>query len=150
VVTIAVLLGALIVGRGRFFPAQPNTHTLPSSARTSSSDAAAAPASSGNSPRAASQGGLAAGSGPSDLGRTLERIAVGIHQYREDGSVFGNREGLLPAKPYGYYLEYVHPTPRVRGPGAQRVVIGKNGEVYYSPDHYRTFVRVEQTAYTAP
>nr|EKW6799036.1 hypothetical protein [Pseudomonas aeruginosa] len=31
----------------------------------------------------------------------------------------------LPVKPAGYYTEYVHPTPGVTGPGAQRIVVGK-------------------------
>jgi len=27
------------------------------------------------------------------------------------------------------------------GPGTQRIIIGKGGEYYYSPDHYKTFIR---------
>ncbi len=26
-------------------------------------------------------------------------------------------------------------------PGAERIVTGSNGSIYYSPDHYRTFIR---------
>jgi guanyl-specific ribonuclease Sa len=72
---------------------------------------------------------------------TIERIKAGEKfPHRNDGSVFQNREGLLPKQPQGYYREYVHPTPGVNGPGAQRVIQGQNDELYYSPDHYRTFV----------
>lgn len=72
---------------------------------------------------------------------TIDRIKAGEKfPHRNDGSVFQNREGLLPKQPQGYYREYVHPTPGVNGPGAQRVIQGQNGELYYSPDHYRTFV----------
>jgi ribonuclease T1 len=78
--------------------------------------------------------------GDIDLEPTLERIEQGTHlPFSHDGIVFENRERRLPAKPYGYYHEFVQPTPHERGPGGQRVVMGRNGEVYYSPDHYRTF-----------
>ena len=56
--------------------------------------------------------------------------------------VFENAEGRLPPQPRGYYTETdVWP----RGPGgrgAQRLIFGKGGEVYYTADHYRTFRRV--------
>jgi len=54
--------------------------------------------------------------------------------------VFNNREGLLPKKPAGYYREYVHPTPGIKGTGPERIVTGKAGELYYTPDHYETFI----------
>jgi RHS repeat-associated protein len=74
---------------------------------------------------------------------TLDRIAAGkSFPHRNDGSVFGNREGLLPPQPSGYYREYVHPTVGVSGPGLQRVVRGQGGEVFYTPDHYGTFIRL--------
>ena len=79
-----------------------------------------------------------------DLSATLDRIERGIkHPHRNDGSVFQNRERRLPDKPRNYYREFVHPTPGQRGPGAQRVVIGSAGEVYYTRDHYETFERVD-------
>ncbi len=86
-----------------------------------------------------------------DLAPTLERIERGEkHPHRNDGSVFQNRERRLPAKPRGYYHEYVHPTPSTSGPGAQRVVIGDDRDVWYTPDHYETFQEVEWTFRTAP
>lgn len=60
--------------------------------------------------------------------------------HKNDGSVFQNKEGLLPSQPAGYYREWVHPTPGVNGPGPQRVITGGGGELYYTPDHYRTFI----------
>jgi guanyl-specific ribonuclease Sa len=85
-----------------------------------------------------------ASSVPDDLQNTLDRIDRGeSFPHRNDGSIFRNREGRLPSQPEGYYKEYVHPTPGVNGPGAQRVIIGQGGEVYYTPDHYGTFVRVK-------
>jgi guanyl-specific ribonuclease Sa len=76
-----------------------------------------------------------------DLGPTLDRIKNGVKfPHRNDGTIFKNREGLLPNKPAGYWTEYVHPTPGGKGPGLQRIVIGKNGEIYFTSDHYKTFI----------
>ena len=50
-----------------------------------------------------------------------------------EGEVFENREGRLPDRPLGYY------TIRV-GVGPVRFVFGLGGEIYYSPDHYKTFI----------
>ncbi len=78
---------------------------------------------------------------PPEVYSTLERVRAGqSFPHRNDGSTFQNREGLLPIKPDGYYREWVHPTPGIAGPGQQRVVTGQGGEVYYTPDHYRTFI----------
>ncbi len=78
-----------------------------------------------------------------DLRPAIERIAAGEkHPHRNDGSIFRNFEKILPQKPSGYYREYVVPTMGIHGPGPQRLVIGKEGEIYYTPDHYETFIRV--------
>ncbi|MFM8252376.1 MAG: ribonuclease domain-containing protein [Planctomycetota bacterium] len=78
--------------------------------------------------------------GDVDITATLARIRRGeSFPHRNDGSVFQNREGRLPRKPTGYYTEYVHPTPKLRGPGPQRIILGKEQECYYTADHYRTF-----------
>lgn len=87
--------------------------------------------------------------GDVDLKPTLDRIAAGksFHS-RNDGTVFqnrpppGSRQPLLPKQPAGYYHEYVHPTPGIGGPGPQRVILGGNGEVYYTSDHYASFIRI--------
>ena len=68
----------------------------------------------------------------------------GPYPYDKDGSVFGNREGLLPKKPRGYYREYTVPTPGASNRGARRVVQGREGETYYTRDHYRSFVRLDR------
>ncbi|NNJ24713.1 ribonuclease domain-containing protein [Alienimonas chondri] len=75
-----------------------------------------------------------------DLSATLERIALGKKfPHHNDGSTFGNREGRLPRQPNGYYKEFVHPTKGVSGPGPQRLVIGRGGDIWYTPDHYDSF-----------
>ena len=82
--------------------------------------------------------------GPVDLGPVLERIAAGRrYPHLRDGSVYRNISGALPGRPYGYYKEYVVPTPGFKGPGPRRLVIGGGGEIYYTPDHYETFMEIE-------
>jgi len=83
--------------------------------------------------------------GDIDIRRTLDRIKSGKRlSFPNDGSEFQNRERRLPKQPEGYYKEYVHPTPGLSGPGPQRIVLGKSGETYYTPDHYRTFRRMDE------
>ncbi|UJB15093.1 hemagglutinin repeat-containing protein [Xanthomonas translucens] len=82
--------------------------------------------------------------GTVDLEPTLDRIkSGGSFPHRRDGTKFENRDGDLPAQPDGYYKEYVHPTPGVPGPGPQRIVVGKDGDMYYTPDHYKTFIQIK-------
>ncbi|MBD8733583.1 two-partner secretion domain-containing protein [Pseudomonas sp. CFBP 13710] len=82
--------------------------------------------------------------GTVDLGPTLDRIkSGGSFPHRNDGSIFQNRASDLPQKPAGYYTEYVHPTPGIAGPGPQRIVVGKGGEMYYTADHYKTFIPIK-------
>lgn len=66
----------------------------------------------------------------------------GPFPYRRDGVTFGNRERLLPPAPRGYYREYTVPTPGARDRGARRIVAGREGDLYYSDDHYRSFRRI--------
>ncbi|HQR52673.1 MAG TPA: ribonuclease domain-containing protein [Burkholderiales bacterium] len=80
---------------------------------------------------------------PREARETVALIrADGPFPYRKDGVTFGNRERLLPAAPRGYYREYTVPTPGARDRGARRIVAGRDGELYYSDDHYRTFRRI--------
>lgn len=79
-----------------------------------------------------------------DLKPALERIRRGERDtHRNDGTVYRNLNRKLPQQPNGYYHEYVVPTEGMGGPGPQRLVIGKNGEVYYTWDHYDNFLVVE-------
>jgi ribonuclease T1 len=89
------------------------------------------------------QSGRVAFRGDVDLGPTLARIERGErHPHRNDGGTFRNLEGRLPKRPSGYYTEYVHPTPGLNGPGPQRVVLGRDGEVFYTSDHYQSFKKL--------
>lgn len=83
---------------------------------------------------------------PPEAKQTLRLIEKGgpFPYPEKDGSIFSNRERLLPNKPRGYYQEYTIPTPGRRDRGARRFVTGRQGEIYYTPDHYRTFYRVQK------
>ena len=82
--------------------------------------------------------------GTIDLAPTLDRIERDEeNRHRNDGTSFQNREGRLPRKVAGYYKEYVHPTKGEYGPGPQRIIIGRDGEVWYTPDHYKTFKKIK-------
>lgn len=68
----------------------------------------------------------------------------GPFPHARDGTIFFNREGLLPKAPRAYYREYTVATPGARDRGARRIVAGKSGELYYTQDHYRSFRRIRQ------
>ncbi|WP_314618281.1 ribonuclease domain-containing protein [Streptomyces stackebrandtii] len=104
--------------------------------------AAPAPASTAvASLRAAAVGDICYSDLPSQAHDTLRLIdAGGPFPYRQDGSVFQNREGILPSHSLGYYHEYTVKTPGVSTRGARRIVTGNAvQEDYYTADHYATF-----------
>ncbi len=74
-------------------------------------------------------------------------LAGGPFPYAKDGTVFGNRERLLPAHPRGHYREYTVRTPGARNRGARRLVCGgvpptRPQVCYYTEDHYASFRQV--------
>lgn len=110
----------------------------------SAADAQPLPPLSGRQP---GDPGHARGDGlPPQAHDTLRLIAQGgPFPYRQDGVVFGNREGRLPGHPYGYYHEYTVTTPGAPTRGTRRIITGGTppGEWYYTDDHYRTFRRID-------
>lgn len=75
--------------------------------------------------------------------------AGGPFPYEKDGSVFGNRERVLPPQKRGHYREYTVPTPGLKHRGARRIVCGgqqpRTPEAcYYSADHYASFRLIVQ------
>ena len=89
------------------------------------------------------QGEIAVQKLPNEARQTLALIrSNGPFPYQRDGAVFANREGRLPRQERGYYHEYTVRTPGAKDRGARRIVAGKGGELYYSEDHYRTFMRI--------
>lgn len=73
----------------------------------------------------------------------------GPFPYAKDGTVFGNRERLLPPKRRGHYREYTVKTPGSRNRGARRIVCGGERPTepeacFYTADHYASFARIVQ------
>lgn len=85
--------------------------------------------------------------------------------YNNDGVIHTDPHAGLPVKPAGFYKEYTlivpgretgdGPEPVVvgghtymAGPvlshrGAERLMIGGGSEIYYTPDHYKTFIHLD-------
>jgi ribonuclease T1 len=75
-------------------------------------------------------------------------LAGGPFSYDKDGTVFGNRERLLPRQPRGFYREYTVPTPGLRHRGARRIVCGGKDDrqpetCFYTKDHYQSFMQID-------
>lgn len=82
---------------------------------------------------------------PPEADATLALIKKGgPFPYQRDGVVFNNFERRLPVRKRGYYREYTVRTPGARDRGARRIVAGRNGEFYYTDDHYRSFRRIRE------
>jgi ribonuclease T1 len=87
-----------------------------------------------------------------DLPREGQETFQLIHQggpfpYEKDGTVFGNRERILPRAMRGFYREYTVRTPGVKHRGARRIVCGgqaprKPEACYYTSDHYASFRQI--------
>ena len=75
--------------------------------------------------------------------------AGGPFKYDKDGTVFGNRERILPARNRGFYREYTVKTQGERTRGAKRIVCGgfkptAPDTCYYTDDHYASFRKIAQ------
>lgn len=84
---------------------------------------------------------------PKEARDTLALIrAGGPYPYAKDGTIFSNRERILPKQPRGYYHEYTVKTPGSRDRGARRVICGGKppAACYYTDDHYSTFRLIRQ------
>lgn len=86
---------------------------------------------------------------PAEARETLALIRRGgPFPHAKDGTVFQNREGLLPRRPRGHYTEYTVRTPGARNRGARRIVAGgdpaSTTEFWYTEDHYRSFRRIRE------
>ena len=86
---------------------------------------------------------IKAASLPPEARETIALIKKGgPYPYSRDGATFGNREAMLPKQKWGWYREYTVKTPGTRDRGARRIVAGRDGRLYYTDDHYRSFRRI--------
>ena len=99
-------------------------------------------------PRAASAHAVALADLPAEA-RSVhgDVLAGGPFRHDKDGTVFGNRERLLPSAPRGFYREYTVATPGSRDRGARRLVCGgvratAPDACFYTADHYASFRRI--------
>ncbi|RJQ76113.1 ribonuclease [Pseudonocardiaceae bacterium YIM PH 21723] len=78
---------------------------------------------------------------PSQATDTVNLIKKGgPYPYKQDGTVFGNKEKVLPNCQSGYYHEYTVKTPGSSTRGARRIVTGDGTRLYfYTDDHYESF-----------
>ncbi|HSV70360.1 MAG TPA: ribonuclease [Methylibium sp.] len=87
---------------------------------------------------------------PAEAQQTHRTIrSGGPFPYSKDGTVFGNRERLLPSQTRGHYREYTVPTPGSRDRGARRIVCGGPQPAlpeacWYTDDHYASFRLIAQ------
>ena len=151
------LIAALVLNGGLLMPAQtpepaqvpnPPVVNAPPAQPQQKAPAQPAPASAAlvmKDQRIFALNGNLAFRGDVDLGPVFARIEKGVRDAHDnDGAVFGNFERRLPQKSdRQYYREYVIRTPNLREVGPQRLIIGKRGEAYYTPDHYENFVKVK-------
>ena len=88
-------------------------------------------------------GDIKAAALPAEARETIALIRKGgPFPYPRDGISFGNREKILPPHERGWYREFTVKTPGARDRGARRIVSSRDGTLYYSDDHYRSFKRV--------
>jgi ribonuclease T1 len=70
--------------------------------------------------------------------------AGGPYPYpRNDNVVYQNRNKALPIQKSDFYHEFTVKTPGSPDRGARRLITGQGGELFYTGDHYSTFVLVD-------
>lgn len=97
---------------------------------------------------------VAASELPKEARETLALIRKGgPYPYAKDGSIFSNRERILPKEPRGFYHEFTVKTPHAHNRGARRVICGgalvkQRPQVldtcYYTDDHYASFKKIKE------
>ncbi|WP_407549121.1 ribonuclease [Streptomyces sp. Pv4-95] len=133
------LASALLMGGGAAVAAPPTT--APHAATAHQASAYAAPV------HVNAVGDICYSKLPSQAHDTLDLIEKGgPYPYPQDGTVFDNREGILPQQSSGYYHEFTVVTPGSPDRGARRIVAGeKTDEDYYTADHYESFDLVDRS-----
>lgn len=82
---------------------------------------------------------------PQGAKETLALIrAGGPYKYDQDDKTFQNREGILPGQKRGYYREYTVETPGSGDRGARRIIGGRDGDRYWTTDHYDSFRQIQE------
>jgi guanyl-specific ribonuclease Sa len=143
----AALIGLLVLVLGGWLVKDNLGGSSNSSTAPTASTGAAAPA-QGGAAVPGTDSGLpvkALSALPTQAADTWKLIkAGGPYPYpRNDDVVFENREKRLPGKQSGYYHEYTVKTPGSADRGARRLISGQAHELFYTGDHYSSFVVVD-------
>ena len=81
-----------------------------------------------------------------EIAVTLADIADGTpDRFRADRELYENRGHHLPEHPRGFWRAFTVVTPGERDRGPRRLVVGTDGSVWFTRDHYRSFVRLRVT-----
>ena len=67
-------------------------------------------------------------------------VFIGLFVFRIGGDYFGNYQFLLPKENGRTYYECDIDTDGYHSRGSRRIVYSNDGLIYYSPDHYESFV----------
>jgi len=150
VALVAVLLGLVGPGGSDAVPAASTsssraTPAVGSASPTARPSPSATRAEGGRDPRSGLRV-VALSELPGEAQATVALIdAGGPFPYSQDGVTFGNYEHVLPAHPRGWYREYTVRTPGERDRGPRRVVTGDHDtQIFYTADHYASFVQVSR------
>ena len=143
IAAVAALSASLFAGGTAFATAGPDA--APTTASTAAPAAESVARQSSSAP--AEVGKICYKKLPPEAHDTLGLIEKGgPYPYPQDGTVFENREGILPDQQQGYYHEYTVETPGSDDRGARRIVTGdKKQEDYYTADHYESFDAVDHS-----
>lgn len=139
-IVLGLLVLALVVGWALREQSSNGSQSSPTATRTHQKRAttAASPTGSHSNVRTIAYADL-----PSGARATLKLVDVGgPYPFRQDGTVYQNRNKVLPIRGRGYYHEYTVVTPGQGDRGPRRIVVGNNKSAYYTADHYDSFARV--------
>ncbi|MEC3977258.1 ribonuclease domain-containing protein [Amycolatopsis sp. H20-H5] len=145
----AALIGLLVLVVGGWFVKNAASDDTPAGAPASTgAQATSGKATQGSSKLAGSDSGLAVkplSALPAEAKDTWKLIqAGGPYPYpRNDDVVFENREKVLPRKQAGYYHEFTVKTPKSPDRGPRRLIAGQAKELFFTEDHYASFVVVD-------
>ena len=83
-----------------------------------------------------------------EVKKTLERIKSGNSPHKKDWTIFSNDwrwnwERLPIKSDVNYYQEWTVETPWLSTRWPKRIVVWKWWEMYYTDNHYKTFIRIK-------
>lgn len=153
---IAVLIAAIAGGINQCSGAPPQAQRSAPSAQQGQTQAQRAPARTSAEPSRPNAYATADGGAIDDpvevreIALTIADIEDGTpDRFRADREIYENHGSRLPDHPRGFWRAFTVITPSERDRGPRRLVVGRDGQVWFTRDHYKTFVRLQLTVRTA-